>query len=338
MKKLIVSLLAVAMLFSLVSCASTPPTSDDNNNTANNSQTTSNSGNSISYPEKTIEVIVPFAAGGAVDSALRPLLIEAEKTLGQPMIIENKEGSGAMIGLSYAAEQEADGYTLVALTNSFVTNILLKGATFDMDSFDIVCGFCLEPAYVVVSASSDIQSLDDLIEKGQNEELVNVTPGNGTLYHIASTIISDQLGVKFKYVHSDGGSEQAIQLAGGHAEVALMPYSSCASLVDQGKIRVLAILNDARSEELPDTPTALELGYDLVFGAYRGLAVPAGTDPDIISTIESAIGAAAENPDIIQQYKSSNIPLVFKTGEEFRKIVEDDYAGIQSVMDILTEG
>lgn len=333
MKKIVAILLVISMLFAFTACGSDNAGSG---NTASSGNQTSSDGTSTSYPEKAIDVIVPFAAGGAVDSSLRPLLIAAEESLGQTLVVENKEGSGAMIGLTYAAEQEADGYTLVAVTNSFVTNILLKGATFDMDSFDMICGFCLEPAYIVVSASSDVQTLDELIEKAQNEEIINVTPGNGTLYHIASLIMSDQLGVKFKYVHSDGGSEQAIQLAGNHAEVALMPYSSCSSLVDQGKIRVLAILNETRSEELPDAPTALELGYDLVFGAYRGLAVPAGTDPAIIDTLEAAIKTAAEVPEIIQQYKSSNIPLVFKTGEEFLQIVEDDYAGIQSVMDVLS--
>ncbi len=124
------------------------------------------------FPAKAIDIVVPFSAGGNVDLSCRILATELEKELGQPVSVLNKEGGGAVIGQTYAVTQKPDGYTMLALTSSYVTNVLSGTTTYDMDSIQPIAQYCFDPELIVASADSGIETLDQFLEEGKERELL----------------------------------------------------------------------------------------------------------------------------------------------------------------------
>lgn len=292
----------------------------------------------IDFPTKAIDIVVPFAAGGNVDMCNRILAAEMEKQVGQPVNVLNKEGGGAVIGQTYALGQKPDGYTILALTSSYVTNVLSGATTFDMDSVIPIGQFCFDPEIIVVSGESDIETLEQFIEKGKAEPLLNSTPGFSTSHHIASLIFTRDFGVQFEYMHTNGSAEQTVQLAGGHAEVGFTTYGGAASLIEQGKIRVLATCANERHQALPDVPTVKELiGEDFVYGAYRGWGVPAGTPDEIVKYLSDTLGNVAASQDVIDQFNNSGFPIQFSDYQEFKALLDKDYVDMTEIQPLLVE-
>lgn len=289
------------------------------------------------YPTKPIDLVVPFAAGGNVDLSCRILAAELEKELGQPVNVLNKEGGGAVVGQTYAVNQKPDGYTMLALTSSYVTNVLSGATTYDMDSITPIAEYCFDPELLVASEASGIESFDQFMEVGKTKTLLNSTPGFSTSHHIASLLFSQKTGIQFEFMHTNGSAEQTVQLAGGHAEVGFTTYAGASSLIDQGKIKVLAICADERSDLLPDVPTMKESGVDFVYGAYRGLAVPAGTPDDVVQVLSDAMAKAMASDEVKTQFDNSGFPITYADAATFKAFLADDYKKMEAIQDLIKE-
>ena len=289
------------------------------------------------YPTKSIDLVVPFTAGGNVDLSCRILAQEMEKELGQPVSVLNKEGGGAVIGQTYVANSKPDGYTLLAMTSSFVTNVLSGTTTYDMDSIIPVAEYCFDPEIIVASADSGIETIDQFVEEGKKRELLNTTPGFSTSHHIASLLFSQKTDVQFEYMHTNGSSEQTVQLAGGHAEVGFTTYAGAASLIDQGKIKVLAICSDERSENLPDVPTLKESGIDFTYGSYRGIGVPAGTPDEIVQYLSDTMESVMNSDEVKDQFANSGLPITYANSSDLKAMLDEDYTNMESIQDLLKE-
>jgi tripartite-type tricarboxylate transporter receptor subunit TctC len=339
-KKSKIMLLMVALLvMSMVAgCSSSQPaqTTAQPTTTSGSVETTTEAPK-IDFPTKSIEFVVPFAAGGNVDLSARIIGPGMEETLGQKIVIVNKDGGGAVVGQQYAANSKPDGYTMIALTSSYVTNIILKGAEYKIDSLEPIGMFTFDPEIMLVYADSDIQSIDELIEKSKESPLMHSTPGHSTSHHIAGLIFENLTGAKFEYIHTNGSAEQTVQIAGGHAEIGLSTYGGAASLIDQGKIRVLAVAADERLETLPDVPTFKELGYEYNYGAWRGVAVPKGTPQEVKDILEEAFMNAMTSDEVVGNFGNSGFPITLKSAEDFGKYILDDYNNIEAMKDILSQ-
>jgi tripartite-type tricarboxylate transporter receptor subunit TctC len=294
---------------------------------------------SVDFPTKSIDIVVPFAAGGNVDLSCRILAQQLEEILGQTVNVINKEGSGAILGQTYALSQPADGYTILALTSSFVTNVLGGSATYGIDDVIPIGEYCFDPELIVASADSGIETLEDFIALGQERSLLNTTPGFSTSHHIASILFARDFGVEFDYMHTDGSSEQTVQLAGGHAEVGFTTYAGAASLIQEGKIKVLAVCADERSENVPDVPTVEEVtGQRFVYGAYRGLGVPAGTPDEVVAILESALAETLASDEVIEQFANSGLPISYLNAADFQALLTKDYEDMSQIQDLIQAG
>ncbi len=289
------------------------------------------------FPTKPIDLVVPFAAGGNVDLSCRILATELEKELGQPVNVLNKEGGGAVVGQTYAVTQKPDGYTMLALTSSYVTNVLSGATTYDMDSITPIAEYCFDPELIVASEASGIETIEQFMEAGKTKTLLNSTPGFSTSHHIASLIFTQKTGIEFEYMHTNGSAEQTVQLAGGHAEVGFTTYAGAASLIEQGKIKVLAICADERSDMLPDVPTMKESGLDFVYGAYRGLAVPAGTPDEVVQVLSDAMAKVMASEEVKTQFDNSGFPITYTDAAAFKAFLADDYKSMEAIQDLIQE-
>lgn len=285
------------------------------------------------FPSKGIEMVVPFAAGGAVDTTIRVICAKAEEALGQKFTIVNKPAGGAVEGMSYAARAKADGYTLLATTSSFVTNLLTKEVDFTFDSFEPIVMYSFDPMVFAVYAKSPYQSLDDVVEASKIEPLAYATPGQSNSKHIAGMIFEQKSGAQFKYVHTGGASEGVPMLAGGHVVVGCWSWGEVKPMVDAGNIRVLAVMSEKRDPRLPDVPTFAECGYDITYGAWRGIAAPKGLPESVREKLLKVFDEAVQDPEVIKQLEGAGFPVLYKNAEGFWKYVKDDYDSVKAILE-----
>lgn len=287
------------------------------------------------FPAKSISLIVPFAAGGAVDSSIRILAAEAEKILGQKLLIINKPGGGAAEGQGFVARSKPDGYTILAMTSSVVTNTLTKRVDFTIDSFEPIMMYCMDPEVMFVYAQAPFKNLEDMIQKGKKDPITHATPGHSTSHHVASMILEKISGIKFKYIHTKGGGEQIPMVAGGHAQCMLGVWGPSRSMVEQGKLRVLGVMSEERDPQLPDVPTFKEKGWPIIYGAWRGIAASKGTPPEIVEKLYQAFNKASEQQEVKDKFVKAGYPLIRKGGKQFTSFVKTDYESVKEILSAL---
>lgn len=287
------------------------------------------------FPSKPVEIVVPFDPGGAVDTTIRLLTQYSAAKLGGSFVVVNKPGGGAVIGQTEVATAQPDGYKLLAATSSLVSNTITKTVTYTIDSFEPVIMYCFDPEVLIVPANSPFKNLKDVIEAGKARPLIHSTPGASTAHHIAGLIFTDMTGCRFDYVHTTGGSAQVLQLAGEHAEIGMGVYGSVQSLVEQGKLRIIAIASEKRVSNLPDVPTFKEQGVDLLYGAWRGVAAPKGTPKEIINKLHEALKAGFDNPEFQDKMAKAGYPTEYRGPEDFRRYIQNDYKDLKKIEHLL---
>jgi tripartite-type tricarboxylate transporter receptor subunit TctC len=288
-----------------------------------------------SYPAKPVSIIVPFAAGGAVDTTIRIIAEEAEKGLGQKILVINKPGAGAAEGQGFVARSKPDGYTLLAITSSVVTNTLTKKVDYTIDSFDPIVLYCFDPEVMLVSSATPYRKLEDLIEAGKKKAILHSTPGHSTSHHVAALILEKKTGVKFKFVHTKGAGEQVPMVAGGHAECMLASWGEARSMVEQGKLRVLGVMSDERDPRLPNVPTFKEKKIPLEYGAWRGIAAPKGTPPEVLDKLLQVFKRALESKNVKDRFTKAEYPLMAKGPREFQSYIRTDFENVKQILSML---
>lgn len=344
MKKLAALVLSAAMMLSLASCGEKPQT-----NAPDSSPSSSPSGSpsasqqeeqpaKTAFPEKDMKVIVPFSPGGAVDATCR-LIAETVPAYmgGHKLIVENVAGGGALIGQTQAVNAAPDGYTMLALTTSFITNTIMNETTFAYNDMEPIAMYSFDAIALVVPADSPFKTLDDLISAGKEREVVLCTSGHSTTYHVAGLLMEREMGVKFKYVHNDGAPTQIAQLLGGHSECATMAYGEVKGQIDDGSLRILAMMGEERT--LDDVPTFKECGYDLVFGPWRGFAVPLDTPAEVIDALDAGFAQTLQDSDLQEKMSAAGYPITYHDRAYFQDYIETEYANFSELLALLqTEG
>jgi len=290
------------------------------------------------FPEKNIKIIVPFAPGGGVDTTCRMLAEVAPKYLGdKKILVQNMPGGGAVIGQTYVSKAKPDGYTILGYTSSVVSNPMTKETTYDHKSFRTVAMYCFDPEILMVPADSPYETLDDFIAAGKAEELSVATPGFSTSHHIAAMIMESKLGVKFGYVHNQSAAMQLQQLLGGHVDAGMMAMGEAVSYIQDGSLRALAVAVAERDPNLPEVPTFNEEGFDLEWGAFRGLAVPGDTPDETVETLEALLKDMINDPDYAASMKKAGYPLVYRNGSDFATYVDGVAEGLKKVIPTLNQ-
>jgi tripartite-type tricarboxylate transporter receptor subunit TctC len=290
------------------------------------------------YPEKNIKIIVPFAPGGGVDTTCRMIAEVAPKYLGdKKIIVENMPGGGAVIGQTFVSKAKPDGYTILGYTSSVVSNPMTKKTTYTHTSFKPVAMYCFDPEILMVPADSPYKTLEDFIKAGQEKEISVATPGYSTSHHIAALIMEGKLGVKFGYVHNQSAAMQLQQLLGGHVDAGMMAMGEAVSYIKDGSLRALAVAVAERDPNLPDVPTFTEEGFDLEWGAFRGLAVPGDTPDETVKALEQILKEIIADPDYAASMEKAGYPLVYRNGSDFATYVEGVAEGLKKVLPTLNK-
>lgn len=284
------------------------------------------------YPQGDISLVVPFDPGGSVDTTSR-IIAETANTIlnGAKVVVKNHPGGGGVVGQTFAAHAKADGYTVLAMTSSVVTNPRMKGASYSVDDFKPVALYNLDPEVIVVPAISPFHTAEEFITAAKQRKVNIVVAGIGTSHHMAGLAIERVTGLKFNFIPTKGFGKQVQAVVGGHADAALWPLGEAASQIDNGGVRILALAAEKRSERFPDIPTFHEVGIDIpIWATFRGWAVPAATPDEIIATLSNLMKAVYETPAYIRKMKAAGFIPTFRDAEGFRFVI-DNYARLTSI-------
>jgi tripartite-type tricarboxylate transporter receptor subunit TctC len=281
------------------------------------------------YPTKPIRIIVPFAAGGAVDVVARALGQRMSEQMGNPVIIEDKPGASANLGAELVAKAQPDGYTLLLGANGLATNMtLFPNLGFDTaKDFAPIARVGYAPLVLVVQASSPAKTLKDLIAmaKAQPGVLTYGSAGNGGSGHLASELLKLTTKIDVMHVPYKGGAPAMTDLLGGRITFMLNNPLEVIANIKSGRLRALAVASPKRIPMLPDVPTFTEAGvpgYDA--SVWWGLVAPAKTPKDIVAKLSSEALTALENEGVRE--KLSNLGAVVDPAgpEQFGKFLNEE--------------
>ncbi len=253
------------------------------------------------YPEKPVHYIIPFGPGGESDITARFQEPFFKKKFGQNLVIEYKPGGGGAVGWAQLNSMKGDGYTIMG-TNlpHIVVQPLQKDVGFTTDDIINIYMFHYTPDAIVVHKESELKTLKDLVDyaKANPGKLTFSGSGKGTANHLAQVLFDDMAGIKSTYVafKGTGASTTAVM---GKQVMASWGYTTVPSKYQD--TRMLAVAMEERHPAYPDVPTFKELGFDLVSGAYRGIAVPKSTPEDIRKKLANMIDEINKDPAFIKQ-------------------------------------
>jgi len=261
----------------------------------------------LTYPNKPIKAIVPFAAGSATDQIGRAFAAKMSETLGQPIVVENRAGVNGMLGADAVAKAPADGYTLLIGTNSTNAALksLMKKLPYDQDTAFAPVGY-LGSVPLIVAINNDVpaKTLREFVDlaKAKPGEVTFASASTSQL--VSSEMLASMAGIQMTNVPYKSGPAAMTDLLGGQVMMFSADFAVTLPQVKAGKIRGLAVTSTKRSAAIPELPTVNEaLGlkdYELI--AYFAFFAPAGTPPEAIAKLNAAINAAANTKDLQDKF------------------------------------
>lgn len=278
------------------------------------------------YPEKNVEITVTFSAGGSTDTMMRVIAVELEKRLGKRFLIVNKPGAGGEIGWTAVYAAKADGYTISNMnTPSILTKYITRPTCkFVLEDFTPIANIVTDPGVLTVSSNSPFKTLEEYINYAKEN------PGALTISHegiwgddyIALKAIEREAGVKLTEVQFDGDAPARVALLGGHIASRCGNASEAAPMVEAGKVRVLAIMSEERLPSMPDVPTFIEEGYNIVSSSSRGIGAPKGIPEEARNVLIDTLREIVNDPEFIQKMEELKMNLNFIAGEEYYKFLK----------------
>jgi len=282
-------------------------------------------------PAKDVNVIVAYKAGSGTDTGARILCSIAEKYVGRPLVILNKEGADGKIGYTALVNSKPDGYT-IGFINLPTYNSLSheEGSTFSRDSIVPIINHLFEPSVVVVRKDAPWNTIEDLINycKANPNKVKCSTNGVKASNHIGAQLLAKSAGFQISCIPYGGTADQLLALRQGEVQMSVPKVGDVASLIGQnGELKILASFTEDRLSELPDVPTLKEKGYNLVYGSARALVAPAGTPKNIIDFYVAAFTNTIQDADNIQKSKNAGLSIKYMSPEVLGQFIdyEEDF-------------
>jgi tripartite-type tricarboxylate transporter receptor subunit TctC len=282
------------------------------------------------YPSRPLRLIVPFAPGGAVDIIGRLMADAVSRSLGQPVVVENRPGAGAAIGAEAVARSAPDGYTLLIGTSSThgVNSAVNPKLSYDpVKDFSPVVLLATAPWMVVVNPSLPVHNPKELIEyaKAHPGQLNFASYGRGSSNHLATELLKARAGIDVVHVPYKGSAPALLDLVAGQVNFMLDTYSTSAPLVEAGKIRLIGVTSSKRVPYAPDVPTVAESGVPgYVTGAFFAIWLPANTPAPIVERLNREFNSALKQDVIKERLLKLGLQPAGGTAQELGRVVVDE--------------
>lgn len=264
------------------------------------------------WPDHPIQFVVPFGPGGANDLIARVAAEGVSKQLGQPVIMENKPGAGALIGSNYVAKAKPDGYTfLIGAAGVITNNLLYNKMPYAAGDLVPVGMIAVAPSVIVVNPGTPANNMKEYVayakSKGKNG-LTFATAGSGSTPHFVSQMLKEATGAEFTIVPYKSGQEGATAVIANNVDSTSEASIVVLPLIKAGRLKAIATTYEKRISSYPDLPTTAEQGYPSVdIGHWAGLFAPKGTPQAVLEKMNNALQAALKSKEVIDRLVPSGI-------------------------------
>jgi tripartite-type tricarboxylate transporter receptor subunit TctC len=282
-----------------------------------------------SYPSRPIRVIVPFPAGGGVDTMARILGNKLSERVGQPVLIEHRAGAGGMLGADVVAKAAPDGYTVLLTVNALpISAALYRTLPFDpLKSFEPVTQVAASQFVLVGSQKFQAANIQEVIAlaRAKPGSLNYGSSGLGAPLHLLAEMFKHAAGLDIAHIPYRGDAPMLTALLSGDVQIAFMPQGTGVPQIQNGQVKGLAITGRKRSTALTEVPTLLEAGVKgMEDGTWYGVFAPAGTPRDIVMRLQGDFAEVVKSPDVIERLRSSGNEPVGSAPQEFDALYKAD--------------
>lgn len=289
----------------------------------------------LDYPKKSINLIIPWGAGGSTDSVGRSVAEAASGYLGQQVVVVNRAGASGTLGSDEAAKAKPDGYTMGLVTaTTLAMQTQMKELDYSVDDFKFISSLVYNPLLLVVNGSSPYNSIKDLIEdvNKNNKSLKVGHPGVGSANDIAHSAFFKATNIKTANVPFKANSETIAAILGGHVDIAAVHPVDATEYVKDKRLKILGIFTPERIDMYPDVPTVAEqleeLGIDSKyknhdFSAWYYLAVPTETPDEVVEFLRKNMKDALSDPAFIKVAENLKMPIRLLENDEIVTQVKD---------------
>jgi len=289
------------------------------------------------YPARPITMYCPWPAGGNTDIVMRGFAESAARTLGQPILVDNRPGAGGTLGPVALTQARPDGYTISQMPMGIFRIPHMQKVQFDpLRDFTYIACLTGYTFGLVVPSSSPIKSIKDLVAyaKANPEKLTYGSTGTGTTPHLVVEEFAMQAGIKLTHVPYKGNADGLQAVIGGHV-MAHSDSTGWAPHVESGRLRLLATYGSKRTKRWPNVPTLKDEGYNTVSDSPFGVGGPRGMDPQVIKRLHDAFKLALDDPKVIQVLDKYDQSVIYLDSEGYAKFARDTYAAEKATIERL---
>ena len=285
------------------------------------------------YPERAIEFVIPFDAGGGADIEGRLIAEEMSDILNVPVVPVNKPGAGGAVAYTYVNNANPDGYTVSWNSTSILTITNLGNVPFEYDALDHIGRVEYQPIVLAVSNNApwdDFESfIADCIANPNTFKIAN--SGTGSATHLGALSLANAIGCEV--IHLPIGTRRRnTTVLSGEADAMIAPLTGAISLVKAGRLTLLATLSTERNAVIPDVPTATELGIDSEFEVFRGLSVPKDTPEEVKTRLAEAMTRAAMSTAFMQLAEEVGFTVETMSSEEFETLMATEDIKVKDII------
>ena len=291
------------------------------------------------WPNRPITMVIPFPPGGVADTVGRPVADALSRSLGQPVIVENRAGAGGGIGMAAVAKSKPDGYTILMALSSIsiipeADKILGKQPSYQLNQLKPIARFTADPTVLVVRSDSPWQNYQQFIaamRKSPGKYNYGSSGNYGTMHVPMEMLKADQ---KFFMVHIPytGAGPAIVGLLGGQVDAIATGPSSIVQHIKSGRVRALAHWGEGRLGSLPDVPSFKEMGVGIQFAQWAGLFVPSGTSDAITNKLREATKLASTDDKVRSVINAAGSPIQYLDAPEFQSYLDADAKQMQEAV------
>lgn len=295
------------------------------------------------FPKNPIRFIVPYAAGGPLDNVARLLGEKVEKSLGQPVVVENKAGAGGNIGMSTMAKEKADGYTLAmgAVATMAINPWVYENIPFDAskDFAPVILVSDVPNILVINKEFADVEKINTAQElfnyiKANPGKLNYASGGNGSAGHLAGELLKVKLGLDMVHAPFQGANPAKLSLLSNQTQLMFDNLASAKTLIDSDKVKALAVSTSKRSPFLPDLATLEELGVkDFDIGTWFGVVAPANTPEVVINKLNKAYADAMNDEAVKKQLQAMGSNVKPGSAADFKAFAERELNKYKAIVE-----
>ncbi len=287
------------------------------------------------YPTRPLRIVVPFPPGGSTDLLARRISEALAKSLGQPVVVENRPGAGGTTGADAVAKAAPDGYTMlmgVTGSNAISAALYPKLPYNPVSDFQPITQVVSAPLVLVVSATAGIRNLRDYVAQARAKPMTYASPGNGTSIHLTGEMFALAADLKMTHVPYKGSAAALNDTLGGTVQSMFGDFLVVLPQIRAGKLVPLAVSSARRHPLLPEVPTIAEAGAgigslaSLEAVSWQGLFAPPGTPREIVARLNAEVVKALESPEIRDFFSPQGFIVAGSTPEQFKALVESEVA------------